>query len=60
MAGTHDCGSKKCKPSREISRKSNADRARRIWVGVNERMAKRAAQRNQRRKPDKPSANGFG
>ena len=58
MAGTHDCGSKKCKPSRELSRKSQADAW--IWVGVNERMTKRAAQRNQRQKIDKPPANGFG
>jgi len=58
MAGTHDIGSKKCKPSRELIRKSKTDSW--IWVGVNERMTKRAAQRNQRRKLDKPSPNGFG
>lgn len=57
MAGTHACGSKKCKPSRERNRKGNADSW--IWVGVNERMTKRAAKRNQRRKPDKPQVNGF-
>jgi len=58
MAGTHSCGSKKCKPSRELNRKSNADSW--IWVGVSERLTKRAAQRNQRRKLDKPLSNGFG
>ena len=57
MAGTHDIGSKKCKPSRERNREGNADAW--IWVGVNERMTKRAAERNRRRKPPKPQANGF-
>jgi len=57
MAGTHDFGSKKCKRTREKIRKDKADSW--IWVGVNERMTKRAAQRNQRRKLDKPQANGF-
>ncbi len=57
MAGTHDIGSKKCKPSRERNLEGNANSW--IWVGVNERMTKRAAKRNQRRKPHKPQANGF-
>lgn len=57
MAGTHSTGSKKCKPSREPNMKENADSW--IWVGVNQRMTKRAAERNQRRKPLKPQANGF-
>lgn len=57
MAGTHDFGSKKCKRTCEKVRKDKADSW--IWVGVDQRMTKRAAQRNQRRKPEKPPASGF-